>query len=75
MYLISQDVNRDWDTYDACVVCAESEDAAKTILPDEYAAFGSDYWVSGPEFVHCKFIGYAAPGIEKGAVLASFNAG
>lgn len=75
MYLISQDTNDGYDTYDACVVCAESEDAAKMILPDEYASFGWRTWVPGPEFVHCKFIGNAAPWVKKGVILASFNAG
>lgn len=35
LYLLTQDENIDYDTYDSCVVCAESEDEAKHIHPDE----------------------------------------
>jgi hypothetical protein len=34
LYLLSQSVNKDWDTYDSCVVAAENEDDAKSIHPD-----------------------------------------
>ncbi len=33
LYLISQEDNADYDTYDSAVVCAESEEAAKRIHP------------------------------------------
>lgn len=33
IYLIWQTVNRGYDTYDSVVVCAESEEDAKTIYP------------------------------------------
>jgi len=40
IYLISQDVNCDYDTYDSAVVCAENEEYAKRIHP-------SDTWENG----------------------------
>ena len=71
LYLISQDVNNDYDTYDSAVVAAESEEEARRIVP------GGEYlglWVI-PEHVKVVFIGEAAPGIGSGVVLGSFNAG
>lgn len=36
LYLISQDINNNYDTYDAAVVAAESEDDARAIHPSPY---------------------------------------
>lgn len=33
LWLLSQDVNRDYDTYDSCVVAAETEADARLIHP------------------------------------------
>lgn len=80
LWLISQDENRDYDTYDSAVVAAESEDAARKIHPRdpnydwEEKHFYSD-WASKPENVSVKYIGEAAPGTEAGPICASFNAG
>ena len=35
IYKISQDVNKDYDTYDSAVVYAENEEEAKSIHPNE----------------------------------------
>jgi hypothetical protein len=40
LYLISQNVNNDWDTYDSAVVAARDEDDAKHINPDGYMEEG-----------------------------------
>ena len=56
LYLLTQDVNMGWDTYDSAIVCAESEEEAVKIHPNGE-------------------IGVADESIEKGVVLASFNAG
>lgn len=93
-YLLTQTENEGYDTYDSCVVCAESEDEAKRIFPDEYCIWNESKcgwvwknpvdhdaecrvtdWATRLESVHCKLIGTAAQGIEKGVVIASFNAG
>ena len=39
IYLISQEENDDYDTYDSAVVCAENEEEARSICPDEYFQF------------------------------------
>lgn len=94
LYLLSQDENSGYDTYDSCIVCAESEDEAKRIYPDEYCIWDESKngwiwrnpvdpdarccvtdWATRIENIHCKLIGTAADGIEKGVVIASFNAG
>lgn len=94
LYLLSQKENVDYDTYDSCVVCAESEHEAKRTYPDEYCVWNEKAgewawrnpidpdakcrvtnWATRLENIHCKLIGTAADGIEKGVVIASFNAG
>jgi hypothetical protein len=36
LFVISQDINTDYDTYDSAVVAAESEDDARTINPSRF---------------------------------------
>lgn len=79
LYLISQSVNCEYDTYDSAVVCAETEEKARLVNPD-----GSDDWDGKKESgygdwcdardVKVTLIGTAMPNI-KGVVCASFNAG
>ena len=90
LYLISQDINDGYDTYDSAVVCAETESEASLMHPSECAKLtanewlidaGSgfiwhdDTWAERPENVKVKLIGTADKSIKKGVVLASFNAG
>lgn len=80
LYLISQDVNNGYDTYDSAIVAASSEQAAKKIHPSGNGQRTTkkvrqyDSW-AGLDDVHCKFIGIAARGTKQGVILASFNAG
>ena len=93
LYLISQDINNRYDTYDSAVVVAESEYEAKRTHPDGFATYtkngkwigtykqGGEYeyrsnnWVEPDdvEKVSVKYLGETD--LEKGVVLASFNAG
>jgi|688.fasta_scaffold1373915_1 hypothetical protein len=82
LYKISQIVNNDWDTYDSAIVAAENEEEAKKINPCQYAV--EEWWVGAREYsswcfkledVKVELIGVAKEGIEKGVVIASFNAG
>jgi len=75
LYLISQDINGDYDTYDSAVVAAETEEAARSTPPDGETGMNEDEWVSLPDLVECKYIGEAKPGMEAGVVCASYNAG
>ena len=77
LYLISQDVNENYDTYDSAIVAARTNKEARMIHPSGYdwdgeSRYGS--WVSA-ENVNAKIIGVAKKGTTKGVVLASFNAG
>ena len=40
IYLISQEKNSGYDTYDSAVVCAENEEAAKLTCPSDYLTEG-----------------------------------
>lgn len=79
LWLISQGVNTNWDTYDSAVVAAETEADAREMDPggskkidwtDRYNS-----WASGPEQVSVKLIGEALPDTKAGVICASFNAG
>ena len=70
LFRISQEVNRGYDTYDSAVVCAESEEEARSMTPDEYGAGWTD-----AVNVKVEYLGKAGEGLEKGVIVASFNAG
>lgn len=76
LYLISQDVNNDYDTYDSAVVAAENDEAARLTLPG-HSRWGDYYtsWAKNPDQVTVLHIGDAVPGTEAGVICASFNAG
>ena len=74
LWLISQDENPGYYTYDSAVVAAETEDAARNVRPD-----GSDWsencdaWASSPKKVSVRRIGTAV-GCRSGEVIcASLN--
>jgi len=73
IWLLSQDVQTGYDTYDSAVVVAETEDAARKT---EVGSFGEHYstWAA-PEHIKCELLGEAKEGTVEGLILASFNAG
>lgn len=71
LYLLSQDENRGYDTFDSCVVAAPDEEAAKRISPDCYGVA----WPKNPAVVRVELLGTAVDGTPTGVILASFNAG
>lgn len=85
IYLLEQDLNNDYDTYDSCVVIAENETAARKIHPWDGIKCGANgkwtggeqYWVRFDEIDQIKvtLIGTAIEGKDSGVVCASFNAG
>lgn len=78
LWLLTQDVNNDYDTYDSCVVAAETEDDARFIHPSKTDWNGKDErWSSWcpADCVKVELIGEAKAGTERGVILASFNAG
>lgn len=74
LYLIEQDENNGYDTYDAFVVAAKDDDAARNYHPGKW---GEKYstWASDPKHVRVTLIGKAGKGVEVGRILGSFNAG
>jgi hypothetical protein len=77
LWIISQSVNRGYDTYDSAVVAAETEEEARNILPcgdnwNEARRFGG--WASNPSEVTVEYLGVTDQDIS-GVVLSSFNAG
>ena len=79
LYLISQNRNRGYDTYDSAVVAALSEAEAREIHPgawqDDAWGRSNSTWANSPEDVVVQQIGAALPGIQAGQIVASFNAG
>jgi hypothetical protein len=75
LYLIFQNVNKNYDTYDSAIVAAESEEEAKNIHPNgEFSWKYNDTWCDKKD-VNVELIGIASEYTEKGVILASFNAG
>jgi len=75
IYVLSQNQNRGYDTYDSCIVVATSEEEARTINPNgDWCDYRSS-WCRSPDQVKVERIGIAKPSMKTGIVLASFNAG
>lgn len=70
-----------YDEYDAFVAVAESEADARAMHPsgkskvDEWSFEAGTWPVADPATLVVTDLGVAAPGVERGVVLASFNAG
>lgn len=75
LYLISQTINSGYDTYDAAVVAAVDEAAARLLNPGHDPHWERDSWADSPDQVTVEHLGLAAAGINAGVLLASFNAG
>ena len=78
LWLISQEKNMEYDTYDSAVVAAETEAEARLIHPNGHdwdgKATAYDSWTAS-EFVKVEYIGVAKDGTKSGPICASFNAG
>jgi hypothetical protein len=78
LYLISWPDGGSWDEYDSAIVCAASEEDAKTICPNgsPFVEGQRSYdWAEKAADITVKLIGTAVPGATKGVELASYNAG
>ena len=77
LFLISQNENNNYDTYDSAVVTAPDEETARRIDPSTGRLMHNwgSVWCSAPEVVDVSYLGEAAEGTEQGVVCASFNAG
>lgn len=79
LYRISQEVNQDYDTYDSAVVCAETEEGARSTHPSGSSDWDGKHREYGDwtdkENVKVELIGVADPTQSRGVICASFNAG
>lgn len=78
IFLLSQNVNTEYDTYDAIIVVAHDAEDAKTIDPkgDHFKDEGQwTSWVHSIEDINVTEIGEANEMQQRGVILASFNAG
>ena len=78
LYLISQDANSEYDTYDSAVVRAPDAETARGMSPNNGLPMDwskSDEWARSIDQVNVQYLGEAIPGSEQGLVLSSYNAG
>ena len=81
LYLISQDDNTGYDTFDSAVVIAENEEAARQIHPrgagpNEWTEPYNDVWAKKPANVKVVLLGTWKGGpFSNPVVCSSFNAG
>ena len=80
LWLISQTMNQDYDTYDSAVVAAETIKKARYTSPSEFCenwdgkAVAYDSWCAA-DYVKVTLLGLAIEGTKPGVICASFNAG
>ena len=78
LYLVRRTSDCDYNEYEAAVVCAETEDAARLTHPDGYSQWVNgawDNWRGGekwdpPDRVTVQLLGEAVEGLERSVVLA-----
>lgn len=80
IYLLERTDNGGYDSFDAIVVIAHTDNDAKSIHPygDAFEEGTDDYfesWVKRLNQIKCTKIGVADKDQKRGVVLASFNAG
>ncbi len=84
IFLLTQSVNNDYDTYDSCIIIAENKNDAK-IISCEKLEYGDriektdrySSWVGKDKIdsINIEYIGEAKEGSEQEVVCSSFNAG
>jgi hypothetical protein len=81
IWLISQEVNNGWDTFDSAVVTANTKNEARYIHPCKEkqnwnGIQKSDYdgWCNALDVI-VEYIGIAKEGTKKGVILSSYHSG
>ena len=77
LWKLMQYENRGYDTFDACIVAADTEEEAKEISPSRSPSkFGPhSSWAYAPAEVFATKIGVCKPELKGQVILSSFNAG
>jgi hypothetical protein len=74
LFLIWQDINTDYDTYDSAVVVAPDEESARHSLPANWVGGCEEQHWALPENVHVQYLGESEETLPR-IVCASSNAG
>ena len=72
LYFLTRNDDFCYGNFDALVVAAESEADALTIQPQSVGTSTSGSGWTRPENLAVRLIGVAAPGVERGVILASY---
>ena len=72
LYFLTRNDDFCYGSFDALVVAAESEADALTIQPQSFGTSTSGSGWTRPENLAVRLIGVAAPGVERGVILASY---
>jgi|WetSurMetagenome_2_1015567.scaffolds.fasta_scaffold67863_3 hypothetical protein len=78
LYLLTQDEEIGYDTFDSCIVAAKDENEAKQYHPSGRLNDREDNWGDWPtnkDVITCIEIGKANKEQQVGVIIASFNAG
>lgn len=78
IYLLSQNINRGYDTYDSMVVIAKDEEEARNIHPcgEWRTLYRIGAWANNQSEVQVEYIGEASEDLTaSGIICSSFNAG
>lgn len=73
LYLVRRTDSGGYDTYDSFISCNDTIEEARLTQPDKYGG-GAYNWTT-PANVEVTEIGEANSSVERGVVLASYNAG
>lgn len=75
LWLLTQRQNRGFDTYDACVVAADSAEEARFIVPGGYPDLKNRKWAYSFDGVTVEKIGVTNASRKGKVIIESFNAG
>ena len=89
IYLLTQNTNRGYDTYDSCMVVAPDEAMARLLHPrgdrywngrrwawvDETPGYADEAGWTNPDNVKVEHVGVTLAGRPVGVLCASYNAG
>jgi hypothetical protein len=73
LYLVTDPEVEGLEMYDALVVCADSEEAARAFRPPRPNSWRDDYWPSDTSMLTVIEIGEAHPSLRERLILGSFN--
>ena len=75
LYLVERTDKVTWDEYDSFVIAANTPQVARNIAADAGSSTYGPKPTAWLETATVQFLGTAAPDVERGVVLGSFNAG